>query len=64
MMLDPVLHNIQQAKQSAQFFAQLMQLNPELMLPAALPLIAARLMGADGFEEEDEDAPEPEFAVI
>jgi len=64
MMLDPVLHNIQQAKQSAQFFAQLMQLNPELMLPAALPLIAARLMGADGFEEEDEDVSEPEFAVI
>ena len=64
MMLDPVLHSLQQAKQSAQFFAQLMQLNPELMLPAALPLIAARLMGADVFEEEDEDAPEPEFAVI
>ena len=64
MMLDPVLHSLQQAKQSAQFFAQLMQLNRELMLPAALPLIAARLMGADVFEEEDEDAPEPEFAVI
>lgn len=63
-MLDPVLHHLHQAKQSAQWIAQLMQLDPELMLPAALPLVAARLVDAVGFEDEgDEDLGHPELAV-
>ncbi|MGE0441787.1 MAG: hypothetical protein AB7L66_18990 [Gemmatimonadales bacterium] len=54
-MLDPVLHHLQQAKQSAQLFAQLIQLDPELVLPAALPLLAARLMDAGGVEDDGDD---------
>jgi hypothetical protein len=53
-MLDPVMHHLQQAKQTAAWVAQLMRLDPELMLPAALPLIAARLMDAGGVEDEPE----------
>src|SRR5258707_40092 len=47
-MLDPVLHHLQQAKQTAIWVAQLMRVDPELMLPAALPLLAARPMVAGG----------------
>lgn len=54
-MLDPVLLHLHQAKQSAQWFAQLMQLDPELMIPAALPLVAARLMDAGGADDEGDD---------
>ena len=62
-MFDPVLHHLHQAKQSAEWFAQLIRLDPELMLPAALPLVAARLMDAGGVDDEDEDA-DLEYAVI
>ena len=54
-MFDPVLHHLHQAKQSAQLFAQLIQLDPELVLPAALPLLAARLMDVGGIEDEGDD---------
>jgi len=57
-MLDPVMHHLQQAKQTAMWVAQLMRLDPELMVPAALPLVAARLMDAGGVEDD----PEPELA--
>jgi hypothetical protein len=64
-MLDPVLHHIQQAQQSAELFAQVIRLDPELVLPAALPLVAARLMEAVGVDDEsDEEGPELELAVI
>jgi len=63
-MLDPVLHHLPQAKQTAQWFAQLIQMDPELVLPAALPLIAARLMGVGALDDEPEDDPDPEMAVI
>ena len=53
-MLDPVMHSLQQAKQTAVWVAQLMRLDPELMLPAALPLLAARLMDAGGVDDEPE----------
>lgn len=54
-MLDPVLFHLHQAKQSAQFIAQLIQLDPELVLPAALPLLAARLMDAGGIDDDGDD---------
>lgn len=64
-MLDPVLLHLQQAKQSAQWFAQLIQLDPELVLPAALPLVAARLMDAGGADEDADDELETaDLAVI
>jgi hypothetical protein len=64
-MLDPMLHHLHQAKQSAQWFAQLVQLDPDLVLPAALPLLAARLMDAGGIDDDgEEDQGSPELAVI
>lgn len=54
-MLDPVVQSLAQAKQTANWVAQLMHLDPELMIPAALPLLAARLMDAGGVEDEPEE---------
>jgi hypothetical protein len=53
-MLDPVLHHLHQARETATWVAQLMRVDPELMLPAALPLLAARLMDAGGCEDDAE----------
>ena len=53
-MLDPVMQHLHQAKETASWVAQLMRLDPELMLPAALPLLAARLMDAGGIDDEVE----------
>jgi hypothetical protein len=55
-MLDPVLQHLHQAKETATWIAQLMRIDPDLMLPAALPLLAARLMDAGGIDDEDEDS--------
>jgi hypothetical protein len=38
------------------------RLDPELAIPAALPLLAARLLGAAGSEPDDEE-PELERAI-
>ena len=58
-MLDPVMHHLHQARETATWIAQLMRIDPELMLPAALPLLAARLMDAGGIEDVFElDEPE------
>lgn len=54
-MLDPVLHHLHQARETATWVAQLMRIDPELMLPAALPLLAARLMDAGGWEDDGDD---------
>ncbi len=64
-MLDPIIHHLPQAKQTAVWIAQLMKLDPSLALPAALPLLAARLMDAGGVEDEPdaEGDYEAEFAV-
>jgi len=62
-MLDPVLHHLQQAKQTAVWVAQLMRVDPELMLPAALPLLAARLMDAGGVEDDDADTADPSVGL-
>lgn len=61
-MIDPVLQHLHEAKQTAAMVAQLMRLDPELMLPAALPLLAARLMDAGGFDD-DPEPDEPEAAA-
>lgn len=58
-MLDPVMHHLHQARETATWVAQLMRIDPELMLPAALPLLAARLMDAGGIED-DSELEEPE----
>ena len=63
-MLDPVIHHLPQAKQTATWVAQLMHLDPELMIPAALPLLAARLMDAGGVEDDPEpETDDPEFGL-
>jgi hypothetical protein len=58
-MLDPVMYHLHQARETATWVAQLMRIDPELMLPAALPLLAARLMDAGGIEDES-DFEDPE----
>jgi len=58
-MIDPVMQHLSQAKQTAAWIAQLMHLDPELVVPAAMPLLAARLMDAGGVEEEESEG-EPE----
>lgn len=63
-MIDPVLQHLHQAKQTAVWVGQLMQLDPDLYLPAALPLIAARLMDAGGVDEEVElDPADPSLGL-
>ena len=62
-MLDPVLQHLSEAKQTATWVAQLMHLDPDLMLPAALPLLAARLMDAGGVEEETDGEEDSEVQV-
>jgi len=53
------MHHLHQARETATWIAQLMRIDPELMLPAALPLLAARLMDAGGIEDDSElDEPE------
>ena len=59
-MLDPMMHHLHQAKETATWIAQLMRIDPDLMLPAALPLLAARLMDAGGIDD-DADLDEPEL---
>jgi hypothetical protein len=63
-MFDPVLVHLPQAKQVAQWFTQVIQLDPDLVLPAALPLVAARLMDAGGVDDDDPDRDDSELAVI
>lgn len=65
-MFDPVLQHLHQAKQTAVWVAELIRMDPELMLPAALPLLAARLMDAGGCEDEPEPGDfdiQPDLAV-
>jgi len=62
-MLDPVMQHLSEAKQTATWVAQLMHLDPDLMLPAALPLLAARLMDAGGVEEETDGEEDSEVQV-
>jgi hypothetical protein len=61
-MLDPVfLHNLTHSRPVAELLAQLTRLDPELTVEAVLPLLAARLMGADAANDDDEAPPEPEL---
>ena len=53
-MLDPVMLHLHQARETAAWVAQLMRIDPDLMLPAALPLLAARLMDAGGVDDDSE----------
>lgn len=51
-MLDPtILHNLTHSKVMADLLRQLTQLNPELTVEAVLPLVAARLVGADASDQ-------------
>lgn len=63
-MLDPALfHHLTAARPGGELIAQLAQLDPELAIPAALPLIAARLLGAIAADDDEEDVPEVELAT-
>ena len=61
-MLDPVfLNNLTHSRPFAELLAQLTRVYPEVAVEAVLPLLAARLMGADAATDEDELPPEPEL---
>lgn len=61
-MIDPMLlQKLTQARPPAELLSQLAQLEPGLAFPAALPLLAARLLGATDAEDENHDGPEPEL---
>lgn len=63
-MIDPILlHHWANARPMAEVFAQLTRLDPELAIPAALPLLAARLLGAAGADDEDDTQPESALAT-
>jgi len=62
-MLDPVfLNNLTHSRPMAELLAQLTRLDPDLTVEAVLPLIAARLLGADAATDEEEQPPEMELA--
>jgi hypothetical protein len=64
-MLDPILlHHLSAARPAGEFISQLVRLDPELAIPAALPLIAARLLGAVSADDEEDDQPEMELATV
>ncbi len=54
-MIDPVLLQKIASRGPTELLQQLMQLDPELAIPAALPLLAARLMGATDAQVDEED---------
>lgn len=54
-MIDPVLLQKFASRGPTELLQQLMQLDPELAIPAALPLLAARLMGATDAQVDEED---------
>ena len=61
-MLDPVfLHNLTHSRPIAELLAQLTRLYPEVTVEAVLPLLAARLVGADAATEEDELPSQPDL---
>ena len=62
-MLDPVfLHNLTHNRPIAELLAQLTRIDPDLTVEAVLPLIAARLIGADAATDEEEPPTEAELA--
>lgn len=61
-MIDPMMLQKFAARGPAELLQQLMQLDPDLAIPAALPLLAARLMGATAAPPEDEEDLESDLA--
>lgn len=62
-MLDPMLiYKLTHSSPTAELLNQLVRYNPELTIEAALPLLAARLLGATDSGEEDDQGPEMELA--
>lgn len=63
-MIDPILlHHWSTARPTAELFLQLTRLDPELAIPAALPLLAARLLGAAADDDDEDLQPEAELAT-
>jgi hypothetical protein len=64
-MIDPLLlhHHLTHARPTAELIAQMVRLDPELAIPAALPVLAARLLGAAEVNDDEDEEPEPEAAT-
>ncbi len=62
-MLDPMLiYKLTHSSPTSELLNQLVRFNPELTIEAALPLLAARLLGATASDEDDDQMPEVELA--
>lgn len=61
-MIDPIMLQKLAARGPADLLQQLMLLDPELAIPAAMPLLAARLMGATAAPIDEEEDPETDLA--
>jgi hypothetical protein len=58
-MLDPILlHHFSATRSAGEFVTQLIRLDPDLAIPAAMPLIAARLLGAVSADDDEDETPE------
>jgi len=64
-MFDPILlYHLSATRSAGELISQLIRLDPDLAIPAAMPLIAARLLGAVSADDEEDDQPELELATV
>jgi hypothetical protein len=62
-MIDPMLiYKLTHSSPTSELLNQLVRFHPELTIEAALPLLAARLLGATASDEDDDQCSEPELA--
>lgn len=62
-MIDPMLiYKLTHSSPTSELLNQLVRFYPELTIEAALPLLAARLLGATASDEDDDQCSEPELA--
>lgn len=63
-MLPHALSNLPLASQLKEWMAQMARLDPDLAVPAALPLLIARLGGTSGVESPQGEACEDDEAAL
>jgi hypothetical protein len=63
-MIDPMLiYKLTHSSPTSELLNQLVRFHPELTIEAALPLLAARMLGATASDEDDDQPSEPELAT-
>ena len=62
-MIDAMLiYKLTHSSPTSELLNQLVRFHPELTIEAALPLLAARLLGATASDEDEDQLPESELA--